>query len=91
MEEPGQHLVPVGFGDDLGQREGGGEAKAAVAKWRDHLREAVDEPGCDLAVMGGSAGQAELALQVLEQVREAEAAVAASSVERGERDEKVGE
>ena len=72
VEEPGQGLRPVLRGHHPGQLDDARDAWLAFPERLDHLGEALDEPGGDLAEVRRPVGEAQLPLQVVEEARMAQ-------------------
>ena len=90
VEELGQGLHPVLRGHHPGQLDDAREAELALPERKDHLGESLDEPGCDLAEVRRSVGEAQLALEVVEEARVAEIPPERPPVEVRERHQEIG-
>jgi hypothetical protein len=91
VEELLHHVGAVLLRHHLGELGDVREAEPSVSKRIDDLRELPDEPGCHLAVVGRTPGQAHLPVQVIEEARESQLAEHGQPVEFGEGEEEIDE
>jgi hypothetical protein len=89
-EVPGQHLVQVLLGEDLGELGGGRHAEPAVAQGCDDLGEALDQPRRAEAPVCPAPRETELDPYEGEEVGVPKRLPATPPVEVGQRDEEVG-
>jgi hypothetical protein len=75
--------------DHLRELDHGRQAKPAVAEWLDDLRVSLEELSRRLAVLGGARGEAQLAVQEVEEARMAELDPEPPLIEIGKGDEEV--
>ncbi len=90
VEEPGRHLGAVLRGDDPRELGDAREVEPAVAQGVNELGVLADEPGGGHPVVGGALGQAELAVEEVEQRAVPQLDPAPRLVEGREGDEEVG-
>jgi hypothetical protein len=90
VEEPGQHLVAVLGREDLRQLDDARDAKEPVPERLDDLRDALDELGGGLPVVGSTLGESELAMEEHEETGVAELDPEAPPIEVGEGEEELG-
>jgi hypothetical protein len=85
----GQHLAPVLRGQDLRELDDARDAEPSVSQGRLHLREALEQVGGGLTVVGGAGGEPHLAVEEIEEAREAESEPELPPVEVGEEEDEI--
>jgi len=90
VEESRQDLEGVLHGEHLREFDDTGQAKSTVSQRLNQLGVLLDQPGCDLPVMGGSHRQSKFSMQEPEEVRVSQLGPSSSTVEVGQGDEELG-
>jgi hypothetical protein len=91
VEELPHDLAPVLLRHHLRELGDVRDAKSSVSQGLRDLRVLPHEPGGNLAVVGRTARQAHLPVQVIEEARETELPVHGQQVELGEGEEEIDE
>jgi len=90
VEVSRQDLEGVLHGEHLREFDDTGQAKSTVSQRLNQLGVLLDQPGCDLPVMGGPHRQAKFPMQEPEEVRVAQLRPGPHPVEFGQGNEELG-